>query len=107
MLFLRRDGQYLAPKQTFRQLMKEGSARYGDWVDHLSTLFPEVRIKKVLEIRSADCVDPAMTGGLAALMRGLLYDPTALAELEPGQVEVGFTPEQCRRFTAKVGLPRS
>lgn len=86
LLFLRRDGKYINPKATFRQLMKNGfegtSATYGDWVDHLSTLFPEVRIKKVLEIRSADCVSAELTGALAALMRGLLYDGGALSELE-------------------------
>ncbi len=86
LLFLRRDGKYLSPKVTFRQLMKDGfegaPARYGDWVDHLSTLFPEVRIKKVLEIRAADCVNAELTGALGALMRGLLYDATALGELE-------------------------
>jgi glutamate--cysteine ligase len=86
LLFLRREGKYLNPNLTFRQLMAKGHegtpARSGDWVDHLSTLFPEVRIKKVLEIRSADCVSAELTGALAALMRGLLYDPTALSELE-------------------------
>ncbi len=86
LLFLRREGKYLNPKITFRQLMAHGfegsHARQGDWVDHLSTLFPEVRIKKVLEIRSADCVSVELTGALAALMRGLLYDSTAISELE-------------------------
>lgn len=86
LLFLRRGGQYLMPQLTFRQLLAQGfqgkPAMYADWVDHLSTLFPEVRIKKVLEIRSADCGSPAMTGALAALMRGLLYEPNALAEAE-------------------------
>lgn len=86
MLFLRREGNYLNPKLTFRQLLAKGfegtPAREGDWVDHLSTLFPEVRIKKVLEIRSADCVSAELTGALAALMRGLLYDSAALTELE-------------------------
>lgn len=94
LLFLRRNGQYFAPKVTFRQLLKEGfdgtPARQGDWADHLSTLFPEVRIKKVLEIRSADCVGLGLTGALAALMRGLLYDPTALAELEAALPKLGF-----------------
>jgi glutamate--cysteine ligase len=86
LLFLRRNGRYLDPRINFRQLMEKGfegsPARYGDWVDHLSTLFPEVRIKKVLEIRSADCVSAELTGALAALMRGLLYDKSALGELE-------------------------
>lgn len=84
LLFLRRGGQYLNPALTFGQLLQQGfegkPALYGDWVDHLSTLFPEVRLKKVVEIRSADCVSPVLTGALAALWRGLFYDPTALAD---------------------------
>jgi|CXWL01.1.fsa_nt_gi glutamate--cysteine ligase len=84
LLFLRRQGQYLIPQLTFRQLLREGydgrPALYDDWVDHVSTLFPEVRIKKVLEVRSPDCASPAMTGALVALMRGLLYDSQAMYE---------------------------
>lgn len=86
LLFLRRNGEYLHPKLTFRQLMKEGfegrPPDMGDWTDHLSTLFPEVRLKKVLEVRGADCASAAMTGALAALWRGILYDATALDEAE-------------------------
>jgi glutamate--cysteine ligase len=86
LLFLRRQGEYKMPKLTFRQLLEEGfegkPPQYADWVDHLSTLFPEVRIKKVMEVRAADCVSSEMTGGLAALMRGLLYAPGALDEAE-------------------------
>jgi glutamate--cysteine ligase len=84
LLFLRRQGQYLRPKLTFRELLAKGfqgqPALYSDWVDHLSTLFPEVRLKKVLEVRGADCVDAELTGALVALWRGLLYDPTAREE---------------------------
>jgi glutamate--cysteine ligase len=86
LLFLRREGQYLHPKLTFRQLMKEGHDGHppdmGDWTDHLSTLFPEVRLKKVVEVRGADCGSAEMTGALGALWRGLLYDATALEEAE-------------------------
>ncbi len=86
LLFLRRAGQYLRPELTFRRLLKEGfqgePALYSDWVDHLSTLFPEVRIKRVLEIRGADCVSSELTGALAALFRGILYQPSALSEAE-------------------------
>jgi glutamate--cysteine ligase len=86
LLFLRRNGQYLGPGLTFRQLLRDGfegkPALYDDWVDHLSTLFPEVRIKRVLEIRAADCCTGAMTGALAALMRGLLYDAGARSDLK-------------------------
>jgi glutamate--cysteine ligase len=86
LLFLRRRGEYLHPKLTFRQLLKEGfegqAADMGDWTDHLSTLFPEVRLKKVIEVRGADCGTAEMTGALGALWRGLLYDRTALEEGE-------------------------
>ncbi|MBL8957896.1 MAG: glutamate--cysteine ligase, partial [Myxococcaceae bacterium] len=85
LLFLRRRGEYLGPRMTFRQLLADGfegkPALYDDWVDHLSTLFPEVRIKRVMEIRSADCCSVAMTGALVALLRGLLYDRGARDEL--------------------------
>jgi glutamate--cysteine ligase len=86
LLFLRRRDQYLLPKITFRQLLAQGfegePARDSDWVDHLSTLFPEVRLKKVIEVRGADCVSAVLTGALVALWRGILYDPTALSEAE-------------------------
>jgi glutamate--cysteine ligase len=69
---------------TFRQFMREGfegaPADLSDWTDHLSTLFPEARLKKVIEVRGADCCSAAMTGALGALWRGLLYDRTALDE---------------------------
>jgi glutamate--cysteine ligase len=86
LLFLRRRGQYLYPKLSFRQLLKEGfegqPPDMGDWTDHLSTLFPEVRLKKVIEVRGADCASAEMTGALGALWRGLLYDPAATEEAE-------------------------
>jgi glutamate--cysteine ligase len=86
LLFLRRRGEYLTPALTFRQLLAQGfegkPALHADWVDHLSTLFPEVRIKKVLEVRGADCGPLDRTSALPALMRGLLYDPQALSEAE-------------------------
>jgi glutamate--cysteine ligase len=84
LLFLRREGEYLRPEMTFRQLLEGGyegqPPTRGDWTDHLTTLFPEVRLKKVLEIRSADCVGPELTGALVALWRGILYQRDALFE---------------------------
>jgi glutamate--cysteine ligase len=53
-----------------------------------------VRIKKVLEIRAADGNSPAMTGALAAVMRGVLYDATALAEA--GRLLPSLTPDAHR-----------
>lgn len=86
LLFLRREGRYLSPAMTFRQLLEKGyegkPALYSDWVDHLSTLFPEVRLKKLMEVRGADAASTGMVGALGALMRGLLYDRGALDEAE-------------------------
>jgi len=83
-LFLRRGGKYVVPGATFGELMKKGfegaPITHADWADHLSTLFPEVRIKKVLEVRGADACGAEMTAALPALWRGLLYDAEARAE---------------------------
>jgi len=49
-----------------------------DWEDHLSTLFPEVRLKQFLEMRGADMGDAAAVNALPALWAGLLYDADAL-----------------------------
>ena len=84
LLFLRRDGKYVSPALTFRQLMEQGyqgvKPTMQDWRDHLSTLFPEVRLKRVMEVRSADCVNVALTGALAAFLRGLVYEPGSLSD---------------------------
>ncbi|WP_224243941.1 glutamate--cysteine ligase [Hyalangium gracile] len=105
LLFLRRRGEYLHPKLSFRQLLKEGfegqPADMGDWTDHLSTLFPEVRLKKVIEVRGADCVSAEMTGALGALWRGLLYDRTALEEGERLLPKLSFTEHQAFHQTAR------
>jgi len=50
----------------------------SDWVNHLSTLFPEVRLKKYLEMRGADAGPVPMLNALPAFWVGLLYDDTAL-----------------------------
>lgn len=82
LLFIRRNGGYETPSMTFGELLEHGfdgkPARGSDWTDHLSTLFPEVRIKRVMEVRGADAVSLAMTAGLPALWRGLLYDDASL-----------------------------
>ncbi|MDY7228433.1 glutamate--cysteine ligase [Hyalangium rubrum] len=105
LLFLRRRGEYLYPKLTFRQLMKEGfegqPPDMGDWTDHLSTLFPEVRLKKVIEVRGADCVGAEMTGALGALWRGLLYEKGAMDEAERLLPKLSFTEHQAFHDTAR------
>jgi glutamate--cysteine ligase len=49
-----------------------------DWSDHLTTLFPEVRMKRFLEMRGADGGRWRRICALPALWTGLLYDSTAL-----------------------------
>jgi len=72
---------------TFRQFMAGALAErlpgvepeMGDWTNHLGTLFPEVRLKRYLEMRGADCGPPSHIAALPALWVGLLYDESALA----------------------------
>ena len=53
-------------------------ATMSDWANHLSTIFPEVRLKRYLEMRGADAGTPEHMVALSALFVGLLYDASAL-----------------------------
>ncbi|MGY2050770.1 glutamate--cysteine ligase [Methylobacterium sp. JK268] len=53
-------------------------ATRSDWANHASTAFPEVRLKRFLEMRGADMGDPGMVVAQAAFWVGLLYDDAAL-----------------------------
>ena len=87
MYFVRRHGKYLdAAGQSFRDFLKgELPALPGarptmeDWADHLTTLFPEVRLKQYLEMRGADGGPWSRICALPALWAGVLYDDAALA----------------------------
>lgn len=85
MIFIRRGGQYLSPRGlSFREFMKRGldgeSATPVDWADHLTTLFPDVRVKSVVELRSADAAGQDLANALIALWKGVLYDGVARDE---------------------------
>ena len=82
MYFVYRGGYLPVPADlTFRTFMRDGwngeHATRADWALHLSTLFPEGRLKKFIEVRGCDCGSIGMIDALAPMMRGLLYDPTA------------------------------
>jgi glutamate--cysteine ligase len=86
MYFVFRDGKYIdAAGQSFRDFL-DGKLpalpgerpRLADFVDHLSTAFPEVRLKSFLEMRGADGGRWGRICALPALWVGLLYDDTAL-----------------------------
>jgi glutamate--cysteine ligase len=57
-------------------------ATIADWANHLSTIFPEVRLKRYLEMRGADVGPPERIVALSALMIGLYYDAGALSSAE-------------------------
>jgi glutamate--cysteine ligase len=86
MYFVYRDGKYIdAAGLSFRDFLKgELSVLPGerptqaDWTDHLSTAFPEVRLKSFLEMRGADGGPWNRICALPALWVGLLYDQGAL-----------------------------
>jgi glutamate--cysteine ligase len=59
------------------QLPGEQATR-ADWANHLSTIFPEVRLKRYLEMRGADAGPRPFLPALPALFTGLLYEPSSL-----------------------------
>ena len=86
MYFVYRGGAYIdASGQSFRDFL-DGKLpalpgerpRLADWSDHLTTVFPEVRLKKFLEMRGADGGPWRRLCALPAFWVGLLYDDTAL-----------------------------
>ena len=88
MYFVKRDGHYLdATGKSFRDflagkldILPGEKPTLRDWEDHLSTLFPEVRLKRFLEMRGADGGPWSRLCALSAFWTGLLYDAQALDE---------------------------
>lgn len=67
-----------SPAAPFRASWQEGATR-ADWKTHLTTVFPEVRPRGYLEVRSMDAIRPAWYAAPLTLLVGLLYDPQALS----------------------------
>ena len=86
MYFVYRDGKYIdAAGLSFRDfldgrlsVLPGETPLLSDWIDHLSTAFPEVRLKSFLEMRGADGGRWSKICALPALWVGLLYDQSAL-----------------------------
>jgi glutamate--cysteine ligase len=86
MYFVYRDGQYIdALGQSFRDFMRGElpalpgeKPRMSDWADHLTTAFPEARMKKFIEMRGADGGPWRRLCALPAFWVGLMYDQGAL-----------------------------
>ena len=77
-------------------------ATVSDWANHASTAFPEVRLKRFLEMRGADVGDPAMIAAQAAFWTGLLYDDTAL----DAALDLVRAWDPADREAARAGAPR-
>ncbi|AUM73137.1 glutamate--cysteine ligase [Paracoccus jeotgali] len=113
MYFVYRDGNYInALGQSFRDFMNgrlpalPGEVpTLSDWADHMTTVFPEARVKKYLEMRGADGGPWRRLCALPALWVGLLYDETSLdAALDLVKNLDAETREGLRRAAARDGL---
>jgi glutamate--cysteine ligase len=86
MYFVYRDGQYIdVAGKSFRDFLARKipeiahiEPAMSDWADHLTTIFPEVRLKSFLEMRGTDGGQWRRICGMPALWVGLLYDAVAL-----------------------------
>ena len=116
MYFVRREGKYIdAAGLSFRDfingelsVLPGEKANMDDWEDHLSTAFPEVRLKTFLEMRGADSGPWARICALPAFWVGLLYDDEALAAA--WDVARGWSRDEreaLRDDAAKLGLKAS
>ena len=110
MYFVYRDGRYIdASGKSFRDFMQGKlpelpgeTPTLDDWSDHLTTLFPEVRLKRFLEMRGADGGPWQRICALSALWVGLLYDDDALESA--WQLVKDWTEEE--RETLRNEVPR-
>jgi glutamate--cysteine ligase len=90
MYFVYRDGRYIdLAGQSFRRFMagqlgntEAGTATVGDFADHITTVFTDVRLRRFVEMRGADAGSLEMMVAQSAFWVGLLYDEAALAAAE-------------------------
>ena len=114
MYFIIRDGKYHdCTHVTFRQFLdgalkgevEDWRANMGDWGNHMSTLFPDVRLKRFLEMRGADGGPWQRICALPAFWVGLLYSENALSAAE--DITENWTPGmvgELRDAVPKLGL---
>lgn len=106
MFIVRRNEWIPVQNLSFRAFIRGGhgghKATLADFDLHLSTAFPEVRLKQYLEIRGADGQRPDLIPALAAFWKGILYDPTAR---EKAWELVAFASEE-ERLALHRAVPR-
>ena len=119
LFFVLRDKRYEAGDgTTFRQFMERGfrgmRPTMFDWETHLTTLFPDVRLKRIVEVRGSDTASLPHLCALPPLWKGLFYDANALEaayelfarisveELDAGQLDVAKRGLRAERGGRKV-----
>jgi glutamate--cysteine ligase len=115
MYFILRRGEYRTSVTgvPFRQFLEHGAdgerATIDDWSLHLTTLFPEVRLKGYIELRSTDSQAPERMLALPALAKGIFYMPHCLdAAFDMIRAGRGRTPSACTATcTARRSAPAS
>ncbi len=105
MFMFKRDGHKVVNTgQTFRSFRNDGFEGHrptlDDWKTHLNTLFPEVRLKKTIEIRGADAQSSRLKCALPALWTGIFYDARALAAAE--SLVAGWTYEEVAELRTRA-----
>jgi glutamate--cysteine ligase len=107
MFLIKRNGETIDNTgQTFRTFWKEGRdghrATFSDWEGHLNTLFPEVRLKKTIEVRGADSQRLDLASALVALWTGIFYDARALSAAEA--LVDGWTFSECQAVRQQLWI---
>lgn len=115
MFFILRGERYLPMHgRTFRQFLRDGHgderATLADWNRHLTTVFPDVRMKRVIEVRGADSCPADLACSVPALWKGLLYDRTVreaafalISSWSPDEREAAYDAVARRGLAAEAG----
>ena len=111
MYFVYRKGRYIdVAGRPFRDFLerripelKDEQPTLGDWADHLTTIFPEARLKQFIEMRGADTGPRGLLCALPAFWVGLLYDEDALSAAEA--MIADWTAEE--RAALREAVPKS
>ena len=115
MMFVAPGGQWRpANGLTFRAWMRHGDAdgvfpTWNDWDLHQTSVFPEVRVKHLIEMRMADCVSVPEVAAFSALFSGLLYGAAGTAAADDFSRRFTANGDQAQRFllACKDGLRAS